>query len=378
MDVSKTRGRFRYRQDEGTPQSMTAATNASPEQKGASAKRQGTEKPPRQSPFWHKLIPFAVAGISIYVVLPSLRAVFTSWPRLSTLDPWWLAGTVAAEAASFACNFSLQQLVLGTGDRFAVVSSGLASNALTNVLPAGDAAGAALQYRMLSSAGVKPDSAAGGMAASSLLGIGGLLALPLLALPALIGGAAVSPGLIHAAEVGLAAFVLFVLGGMVFFTTDKPLACVGRTLEWAWNHLPRQRHPVSGLSDRILKERDSIRSSLGKKSWKVALLLGGKLGFDYLALLMALRATGARPNPSLVLLAYAAASIVALFPITPGGLGLVEASLSGMLVLAGVRLGDALLATLAYRIASYWLPVLAGGVAYLVFQRRPGKSPAPQ
>ena len=37
-----------------------------------------------------------------------------------------------------------------------------------------------------------------------------------------------------------------------------------------------------------------------------------------------------------------------------------EASLSGLLILAGVRPGYAVLATLAYRIASYWLPLLAG------------------
>ena len=36
-----------------------------------------------------------------------------------------------------------------------------------------------------------------------------------------------------------------------------------------------------------------------------------------------------------MLLAYAAAQIIALVPITPGGLGIVEASLSGLLVLAG-------------------------------------------
>ena len=77
-----------------------------------------------------------------------------------------------------------------------------------------------------------------------------------------------------------------------------------------------------------------------------------------------------------MLLAYAAANIVALIPITPGGLGLVEASLSGMLVLAGVRVGDALLATLAYRIASYWLPVLAGALAYLMFRWRRPTSPS--
>ena len=78
-----------------------------------------------------------------------------------------------------------------------------------------------------------------------------------------------------------------------------------------------------------------------------------------------------------MLLAYAAAGIVALFPLTPGGLGIVEASLSGLLILAGVRAGYAVLAILAYRIASYWLPLLAGPPAYLLFRHRYGR-PAPR
>jgi uncharacterized protein (TIRG00374 family) len=64
---------------------------------------------------------------------------------------------------------------------------------------------------------------------------------------------------------------------------------------------------------------------------------------------------------------------VPLFPVTPGGLGIVEASLSGLLILAGVRPGYAVLATLAYRIASYWLPLLA----YLLFRHRYGR-PGPR
>ena len=78
-----------------------------------------------------------------------------------------------------------------------------------------------------------------------------------------------------------------------------------------------------------------------------------------------------------MLLAYAAAGIVALFPVTPGGLGIVEASLSGLLVLAGVHAGYAVLAVLAYRIASYWLSLLAGPPAYLLFRRRYGR-PVPR
>ena len=74
-----------------------------------------------------------------------------------------------------------------------------------------------------------------------------------------------------------------------------------------------------------------------------------------------------------MLLAYAAANIIELVPVTPGGLGLVEASLGGLLVLAGVHGGDALLATLAYRLASYWLPLCAGLPAYLLYRHRYGR-----
>ena len=86
----------------------------------------------------------------------------------------------------------------------------------------------------------------------------------------------------------------------------------------------------------------------------------------------AVRAAGGRgrPRPSLVVLAYTAAELLALLPFTPGGLGFVEAGLVGTLTLAGVPGGDALAATLLYRLASYWLPIPAGGVAYLLFRRR--------
>ena len=145
-----------------------------------------------------------------------------------------------------------------------------------------------------------------------------------------------------------------------------------------WNRLTRgHRQPVTGLDRPLLAERDTIRAVLGR-DWRQAILLTtGRQGFDYGCLLAALRATGADPRPSLVLLAYSAAGIVALFPLTPGGLGIVEASLSGLLILAGVRAGYAVLAILAYRIASYWLPLLAGPPAYLLFRHRYGR-PAPQ
>jgi uncharacterized protein (TIRG00374 family) len=73
---------------------------------------------------------------------------------------------------------------------------------------------------------------------------------------------------------------------------------------------------------------------------------------------------------SIVLLAYVGAQLLGMIPITPGGLGFVEAGLTGLLVLAGVSAGDAAVATLLYRLASFWLPLPAGALAYGWFRLR--------
>jgi uncharacterized membrane protein YbhN (UPF0104 family) len=145
-------------------------------------------------------------------------------------------------------------------------------------------------------------------------------------------------------------------------------------LQWILNRIHRRKTASADLSARLLFERDLVRKDLGR-NWRTALLfVAGRIGLDYLCLLSALYATGAKPNPPLVLLAYAATAVVALIPLTPGGLGIVEASLSGLLILAGVKPSRAVLATLAYRLASYWLPIMGGAVSYYLFRRRYGKS----
>ena len=133
---------------------------------------------------------------------------------------------------------------------------------------------------------------------------------------------------------------------MIILRTDWPLAAAGRAAQRLRNRVTRgRRPPVTGLDKRLLDQRDAIRRVLGRKWWQAILLTAGRLGFDFGCLLAALRATGADPQPSVVLLAYSAAGIVALLPLTPGGLGIVEASLTGLLVLAGVPACHAVLAT---------------------------------
>jgi len=332
------------------------------------------EHPPTWKIIVKRALPVVVAGAAIYLVLPALIKVLGEWPRLSTLNPIWFTVALAAEIIAFTCNFALQRLALRTRGWFAVVTAGLAGNAVTNSLPGGDAAGAAVQFSMLTTAGFDTDTAVGGLTTFSLLGVGGLLALPLFVLPTILGGAAVSPGLVHTALLGLAGFVLFAVFGVILLRTERPLAALGRAAQNVYNWVTRgRRPPMTGLDTRLLAERDTVRTVLGRQWQRAVLLTAGRLGFDYGCLLAALRATGAGPRPSLVLLAYSAAGIVGLFPLTPGGLGVVEASLSGLLILAGVHPSYALLATLAYRVLSYWLPLLAGLPAYLLFRHRYGR-----
>jgi uncharacterized membrane protein YbhN (UPF0104 family) len=182
---------------------------------------------------------------------------------------------------------------------------------------------------MLRRAGVDTGEAAAAFTASTGLQIATTAALPVFALPAIVLGAPVSRGLATAVYLGVAVLVLLVAAGTAAFATDTPLALAGRAIQWLLNHTVRRRRPVDGVRHELLADRDFIRATLGER-WKAAVVAtAGNAGFDYLALLCALRAVGAAPQPSLVLLAYTTADLLA-----------------------------------------FWLPIPAGGVAYLLFRRR--------
>jgi hypothetical protein len=319
-----------------------------------------------------------VAGVAIYLVFPAITEVFASWPRLSTLDPWWLTAALAAEVAHFVCTFALQRLALRTRAWFPVITSQLAGNAISLIMPGGAAVGAALQFRMLAASDADMTSAIGGLAAFSLLGVGGLLALPVLALPVILGGSYVGRGLVNAAILGAVGFAVFVALGAVLLVWDAPLRWAGRAVQRLANWTLRRRAPLSGLDVTLVTQRNEIREVLGRQWWQALLLSAGRLTFDYFCLLAALRATGSHPRPSLILVAYAVAGIIGMIPVTPGGLGLVEASLTGLLVLAEVNSSQAALATLAYRLASYWAPLCAGPIAYGLFKIRYRDRPSPK
>jgi uncharacterized protein (TIRG00374 family) len=322
-----------------------------------------------------RAVALVVTAISLYLVLPSLVELFSSWPDVASLEPVWLAAMVALEASSLATAWMLLRICLRLPAFGTVVLSQLAGNALAKVAPGGGATGGALQYRMLVEAGLPRPLVGSGLTAANLLSFGTLVTLPLLTAPAVVAGLPVERGLVQAALLGAALFVAVASVGGVLLGSDRALRFVGRVIQSAHNRLLSRRSPLRDLPGRLVRERDLALRVITPHAREALVSAVLRWLLDYGVLLLALAAVGAEPRPSLVLLAYTSAQLLAMIPVTPGGLGFVEAGLTGLLVLAGVNAGDAAVATRAYRRASYWLPLPAGAAAAFVHKLRARAGP---
>ncbi len=312
----------------------------------------------------------ALTALVLYGVAPAVGEVLGAWPQVADFKVWWLAAMLIAEVASCWCLWELQALSIGTHDTTAVVTSQLAGGALGRVIPGGAATAAAAQYNMLNASDVPRGSIATGLAAATVLQIAGLCVLPALALPAIVFGLRVPETLLETAILGLGLFVAMLGLGLGVARSDKSLRWVGRVAVRVSAKLPGDRALAPSFPDRLVVQRDEVAERLGDRLLYACGAAVGRWLFDLLALVTAITAVGAHPRFSLVLLAYVAAQLLAQIPVTPGGIGVVEAGLAATLALAGVAGGDAAVATLAYRLVSYWLMLPAGLVAWLVHRRR--------
>lgn len=326
------------------------------------------EEPSRRS-LRRTLIWLGITGVSLYLVAPGLLDTLSSWRDIEELAPAWLLAMLGLQAISLGCLWGVQRLALHGAGWHAVATSQLAGNAISKIAPGGGALGAALQYRLLVQAGVERSRAVSGLTAANVLTFAVVLALPVLAIPTIAGGS-VNRSLVTGTAIGAVVFTGLFAVGAVLLTLDGPLAWLGRWIQRGINRLRRRGEPLRGVPSRLVRERNRLLQTLGPR-WREALAgTVGRWAFDYGSLLAALAAVGSTPRPALVLLAFCTAQVLTQVPITPGGLGFVEAGLTATLTLAGVPPGRAVLATFAYRLFTYWLPIPLGLLGIALHRRR--------
>ena len=187
----------------------------------------GTVATPSRRKVVIRILMLMATAASLYLLFPALVSVLGSWKDLERVNPIWFVAVVITETLSLVCFWNLQRIALRTKAWFPVATSQLSSGAMTSIIPGGQAAGAALQFKMLTTSGIDATTAGSSITALSLLTTGTVLALPVLALPAILTGTSVPAGLAQAAWLGAAAFVLLALGTACLLIFDRPLEIVG-------------------------------------------------------------------------------------------------------------------------------------------------------
>lgn len=320
-----------------------------------------------------RALTIAVLLILLAVLAPSvidqLLEIISDAERLRTIRPWWFLLMVVFEIASFACIWWLTRIVLPRVSWFVAATCQLTANSASRLGSA--ALGGATLFRMLSASGVNAQRAAGALAATSIVSTAALFSIPAMGLAIAFFGAPIPEDMLYVAVASGVLFLLLVSVGAAGILFTKPLLLIGRVLDRGARLLNRMFRTAWRIDpDDLVAERNRLAGELGERWPQATAASALNWMFDYLVLVAALYAVDANPRLSLVMVAYASGAVLGMIPITPGGLGFVEAGLIATLVLSGISFQDATTAVLAYRVVSFVLPLAAGPFAWVAFRRR--------
>jgi uncharacterized protein (TIRG00374 family) len=122
----------------------------------------------------------------------------------------------------------------------------------------------------------------------------------------------------------------------------------------------------------VVRFRDQTNDIVHERGAHLSAAVVASQAAVFVVLLFSVRAVGIS-NDSVtflhVLLSFAVARLAGAIPITPGGLGTVDATLIGMLTAFGASSDAALAADMVWRATTYFPPIFIGLVTYLLWKR---------
>lgn len=317
----------------------------------------------RAWPVLRWLLGLALLAVAVDVLAGDKTELAGIGTTLGQLRWWWIAPAVAAEAASELSFVIAETRLLAAGGLrppiLPLAGVTVASQAMTNSVPGGPAVAAVYGFRWFRRLGAD-DTLAGW----ALVGTTIFAALSL----ALLAGV----GLVLATEEGASLDLVPAVVGIlvatmalgVIFVYERPLAMVARWLLRTSHTLvgrPRGDHEeqIVRLLANVSAVRLHRRQALVVLGWAFSNWL-----FDCTCFGLAFLATGSAVPWKGLLLAYGAGQLAANLPITPGGLGAVEGSLTIALAYFGGGTTADISAVLVYRLISFWLVLIVGWGAW--------------
>jgi uncharacterized membrane protein YbhN (UPF0104 family) len=310
------------------------------------------------------------AIVGLYFLVPKLAGLNQTWGQLRRGNPLWLAVAAGLELLSVTSYAVLFRTVFARGfpqlGWRASIEIPLAGIAAIRLLAAAGAGGIAVTVWALRRAGMAPRVIACRMAATYSIQYSlYLLAMVVAGLGLYTGvfsgggptALTLLPGILSAVALGLGAAMALVPGDFE------------RRLE----RLARRSGRIGRLATRFgtlpATLGSGVRTAIGLIRERRIGLLGavGYWAFDIAVLGVSFKAFGADVWVAVLVMGYFLGTLGSLLPL-PGGIGGVEGGMIGAFVAFGVPADRAVIAVLAYRAISFWLPTLPGIAGYVTLR----------
>jgi len=325
------------------------------------------------------IVTLVVLVIVFAGILPKFGNYSEAWDAITTMSVAQLAVLAASVVVSivvYVFPFQVALPGLKYGPAFMIRQ---ASFTISNAVPAGGAIGLGVQYGMLSQAGFSGASSSAAIGITSVFNLMVTLALPVLGVLALFLVETPKTSEILGAVGGLVAVVVMVGFFAAILRSETTARRLGDRLDRLVASVMARFHrdPPGSIAEQIVSFRASTVEVVSARWAMLTFTNFLQQITQFLVLLVALRITETGETTEVAVAAafaaFALARLAGFIPITPGGLGTVDAGLTGLLVAFGATNTDALAATLLWRAAS-WVPqVIIGFVCLIVWRARSSK-----
>jgi len=301
---------------------------------------------------WRTVLTIVALTFAAFLIIGQFSKV-NLLGAIAAMNPFWfLLAIVASIVGNFAAAINLAAFVPKRLSMLRSFSVQL-STAFVGVAMPTTVSHVAVNSRYLHREGVEPGTIAAALGLSQIVNV--VTTIPLLVIIGVLTGSGVSRfKIVPGADVliGLVCF-LFVAGVM---------AAIRPTRSFLTVHIWR---PVRTTIPRVLEAvSQPIRMTVGVSA---NLLL---TSCYVLALYAALLAVGAHPPVLATAAVFLAGNTVGSFAPTPGGLGAIEAVMTAGLTAIGIPAHEAVPSVLLFRVATFWLPIPAGWISYVILERK--------
>lgn len=329
-------------------------------------------------PWLKYVVGLGLAGLALWALAGRRSELTGASSTLAHMHWWWVAVATVAEAGSLVAFGIVQRRLLEAGgveiSTLRLTGVTLASTAIANSMPGGPVVASVFAFRQYRQGGAD-DALAGWTLVAVFVSASVSLALVAAVGVGVAGAEGASLDLVGVTVVvllgALALGAVFVQRRALVWVVTAAVRGSRRLVGW-----PRGEagDVVDAFVRRLTTVTLSLRQALSVLAWGL-----GNWVLDCSCLALCFLAVGAGIPWRGLLLSYGAAQLAANLPITPGGLGVVEGSLTIALLAFGADQSSTTVVVLLYRIISFWLELPVGWITWGAFAwaRRPARAPVP-